>query len=63
MTEDDTYKVLKGLTRAEAEERYHILFELAMASHDTITMEDVEKFIDLRLAPYGWSARKLWIQK
>jgi hypothetical protein len=59
MTEDDTYKVLKGLTRVEAEKMYDHLFQMGMDSPETITVYDVENFVDKRLVRYGWSIYRL----
>lgn len=59
MTEDDTYEVLKGLTRDEAEKMYDYLHRLGMDSPETITVADVDNFVDKGLARYGWSRYRL----
>ena len=59
MTEDDTFKKLKGLTKEEAEEMYDYLHRLGMESPDTRTIGDVLDFVEVRLIEYGWTLEKL----
>ena len=59
MTEDDTFKKLKGLTREEADEMYDYLHQLGMDSPTTVTVQDVIDFVDERLRPYGWTTAML----
>lgn len=62
MTEDDTFTRLRGLTPVQAREMYDYLFPIAMDSPTTITIGDVDDFIDERLRPYGWSLKMLYEQ-
>jgi hypothetical protein len=59
MTEEDTFKKLKGLTYEEAEEMYDYLHQLGMDSPTTITIQDVIDFVDERFREYGWTVAKL----
>ena len=59
MTEEDTFKKLKGLTYEEAEEMYNYLHRLGMDSPTTITIQDVIDFVDERFREYGWTVTKL----
>ena len=59
MTEDDTFKKLRGLTKEEAEEMYDYLHQLGMDSPTTITIGDVLDFVNVRLVEYGWTIEKL----
>lgn len=59
MTEDDTFKKLRGLTKEEAEEMYDYLHQLGMDSPTTVTIGDVLDFVNVRLVEYGWTIEKL----
>jgi hypothetical protein len=55
MTEEDTFKKLKGLTWQEANEMFSVLYRQGMDSPTTYTLKDVEDYVDIGLRPYGWS--------
>ena len=55
MTEEDTFKKLKGIMWLEADELYDLLHREAMDSPTTVTVADVEDYVNIRLRPYGWS--------
>ena len=59
MTEDDTFKRLKGLTRIEADVLYNHYYKLGMDSPDTHTIGDVRDFVDKKLRLYGWTCDML----
>lgn len=59
MTEDDTFKRLRGLTQQEASDMYDKVYEEAMQSEGTVTIKDVKDYVDRALRPYGWSVERL----
>jgi hypothetical protein len=57
MTEDDTFKKLKGLTREEAEKMHSKLWrKFSKVSRNS---GEVMKKIDVIFAPYGWKCEML----
>ena len=54
-TEDDTFKMLRGLTASEARAMYLKLYAEAMKSSTTFTVGDVHNYVDVRLRKYGWT--------
>lgn len=59
MTEDDTYKRLRGLTRQEASDMYNYLYRIGIDSPETHTMGDVWDYVNEKLKPYGWTCDML----
>lgn len=57
MTEDDTFAVLRGLTRKEAEKMYSSLYR--KFSKISKTIGEVTDKIDVIFQPYGWKCEML----
>ena len=57
MTEDDTFKKLKGLTREEAEIMHNKLYQ--KFSKTSKTVGEVKDKIDIVFLSYGWKCSML----
>jgi len=59
MTEDDTYKKLKGYSANEAIIAYHKFYREGLESTETSTMADVWDYVESRLQAYGWTCDRV----
>lgn len=63
MTEEDTFKRLKGLTLDEAELLEVEFHQAGMDSPDTVTIGDVCRYVNERLKPYGWTTELIELRR
>ncbi len=59
MTEDDTFKKLRGASVEEAQGLYGYYYELGMKDPTIITIADLDNYIDLNLRKYNWTLAQL----
>lgn len=57
MTEDDTFKRLKGLTYDECLEIYTLNYLSYIKDYPDCTVQDGWNHVDTILKPYGWTCR------
>jgi len=62
MTEEDTYKILKGLTFDEAKVVANQVFNSSYKAKVYKMWSEIEIDIDKELLPYGWSYNRLVLE-
>ena len=67
MNEENTFKALKGLTQAEAEEMFKSIYakiaeeegQSTITGPQPISIPKLKERVDKEMAPYGWSFKKI----